>query len=107
MELLNTLSAEFSLSSGEGSSAARKDIVVKSEVLDTVLRRGTLCLSNSPLFFDRGLMALQDGDSSNDRKAVIVKSEVVETKITRGMLRYLFQVIFEIGVDITIHILSR
>ena len=95
LELFNTLPAEFSSSNGEGSSTAGKDIVVKSEVLDTVLRYGTLCLSNSLLFFDCRLTALQDGDSSNDSKAIVVKSEVVETKITHGMLRYSIQVIFD------------
>ncbi|KAF8805134.1 hypothetical protein BYT27DRAFT_7258250 [Phlegmacium glaucopus] len=60
-ELFNTLPTE--LSTGEGSSTARRDVVVKSEVLDTDLWHG-------------------DGDSSSDRRDIIVKSEVVETKLT-------------------------
>ena len=53
VDLLTTLSAE--LSSGEGLSTTQKDVVVKSEVIDTVLQHGALHLSISLLFFDYGL----------------------------------------------------
>ena len=80
MELFNTLPDEL--------STARKDVVVKSEILDTVLQHGMLCFSNfTSLFYDCRLTANQDGDSfSGDREDVIVKSEVIETEMMSGML---------------------
>ena len=79
MDLFNTLPDEL-------SSTARKDVVVKSEMLDTVLRNGMLCFFFS-LFFDCRLTAIQDRDfSSGDRDDVTVKSEVIETGMMSGII---------------------